>query len=343
MLSHRIALTCAAIALFGTGSMPEPRVLPARSIPVPTSVSTVVQRAIAAPIVIDAPLPAGRAALKRTIAQIDAGEVAAVERLLRTYPARIVHDRIAGVPVYWVTPSNADPGLRRRLLVHVHGGAYALFGGFAALREAVLVAHYARTAVLSIDYRMPPDHPYPAALDDTIAVWRDLVHGHDPHAMALFGTSAGGGLTLAAVQKMRALGVPLPAALFAGTPWADLARDDDTQFTNAGLDDVLTNTEDLATFARLYAGDHDLRDPGISPIHGDFHGFPPTILISGTRDLLLSMTVRTHRKLRAAGVVADLNVFEGLSHAQYLLLDEAPESAEAFGDVATFFDRHLAR
>jgi acetyl esterase/lipase len=226
----------------------------------------------------------------------------------------------------------------------VHGGAYALFGGFAALREAVLVAHYAHTAVLSIDYRMPPYHPYPAALDDTIAVWRDLVRrGHDPHAMALFGTSAGGGLTLAAVQKLRALGVPLPAALFAGTPWADLARDDDTQFTNAGLDDVLTNPEDLATFARLYAGHHDLRDPGISPIHGDFHGVPPTILISGTRDLLLSMTVRTHRKLRAAGVSADLNVFEGLSHAQYLLLDEAPESAEAFGDVAAFFDRHLTR
>jgi len=343
MLSSRIVLTCAAIALFGTGPVPEPRLLPARSIPVPTSVSAVVQRVIAEPIVVDAPLPAGRTALKAAIAQIDAGEAAATEALLRTYPATVRHDRIAGVPVYWVTPANADPALHRRLLVHVHGGAYALFGGFAALREAVLVAHYTRTDVLSIDYRRPPDYPYPAALDDTVAVWRDLVRTHDPHAMALFGTSAGGGLTLAAVQKLRALGVPLPAVLFAGTPWADLARDDDTQFTNAGLDDVLTSPDDLATFARLYAGGHDLREPGISPIHGDFHGFPPTILISGTRDLLLSMTVRTHRKLRAAGVVADLNVFEGLSHAQYLLLDAAPESAEAFGEVAAFFDRHLTR
>jgi acetyl esterase/lipase len=142
---------------------------------------------------------------------------------------------------------------------------------------------------------------------------------------------------------LRALGAPLPAALFAGTPWVDLARDDDTQFTNLGLDDVLTSSESLGNFAHLYAGHHDLRDPGISPIHGDFHAFPPTILISGTRDLLLSMTVRTHRKLRAAGVIADLNVFEGLSHAQYLLLDQAPESAEAFGEVSAFFDRHLAR
>jgi epsilon-lactone hydrolase len=319
---------------------PGPRLLPARSIPVPTTVSRILQRRIAEPIVVAPPLPSTPAAIKKYIASSDASQGKYVAALLRRFPAKVVRQTIGGVPVYLVTPATLDRAFHRRLLVHVHGGAYALYGGFAALGEAVFAAHYTRTPVLSIDYRMPPDHPFPAARDDTVAVWRELVRDHNPRAMALFGTSAGGGLTLAAVQRFRALGLPLPGALFVGTPWADLARDDDTQFTNQGLDDGLSGI-DLPSYARLYAAGRDLNDPGISPIRGDFHHFPPTILISGTRDLLLSTTVRTHRKMRKAGVIADLNVFEALSHAEYITI--APESAEAFGQVAAFFDRYLSR
>ncbi|MDQ8003130.1 MAG: alpha/beta hydrolase, partial [Pseudomonadota bacterium] len=95
--------------------------------------------------------------------------------------------------------------------------------------------------------------------------------------------------------------------------------------------------------ALLYANGRDLKDPQLSPIYGDFAGFPPAILTSGTRDLFLSNTVRTHRKLRRAGVEADLNVYEGQSHAQYGLNPDAPETREAFTDIARFFDRHLGR
>jgi len=340
----------AVLSVAGTLGMsaspvPAPRNVPAQNIPAPRFASDVIRQQIEAN---DASKPGksqppfSLARLKKTVVVVDADESKAVDTLLKRFPAVIEPRRIAGVSTYLVTPSTLDPALQRRLLVHVHGGAYAFFGGRAALTEAILAAHYTHTTVLSIDYRRTPDHPYPAALDDTLAVWRALLRDHDPHAMAIFGTSAGGGLAIAAIQHMRANGLPTPAALFAGTPWDDLIRDDDSQFTNAFLDDFLGDGTSLAPLARLYAGTRPLSDPGISPINGDFHNFPPTILITGTRDLLLSMTVRTHRKLRDAGAVADLDVFEGLSHADFLNSD-APESATAFRDVATFFNRYVSR
>jgi acetyl esterase/lipase len=321
--------------------LPGPRQLPARSIPIPTTVSPVIQNAIAQPLEAQPAPPSAPAVIKKIMASVNAAQRTAVAALLKRYPAKVVAGKTGGVPTYLVTPSTLDPALRHRLLLSLHSGGYVAFAGVAGLTEAILVAHYTRTPVLSIDYRMPPDHPYPAAIDDTVAVWRQLLRTHDPHAMALFGTSAGGGLTLAAVQRFRALGLPLPAALFVGAPWADLARDDDTQFTNAGLDDVLGDGAALRVLARLYAGKRSLADPGVSPIRGDFRHFPPTILISGTRDLFLSTTVRTHRKLREAGVLAELNVFEALSHDEFVFEDTSPESAEAFGEVAAFFNRHL--
>jgi len=110
------------------------------------------------------------------------------------------------------------------------------------------------------------------------------------------------------------------------------------------LDNVLVSYSGyLSHAAALYANGHDMKDPQLSPIYGDFHGFPPTILTTGTRDLFLSNTVRTHRKLREAGVRAELQVFEGLSHAQYLFDPTAPETKEAFGEIAAFFDQYLAK
>ncbi len=112
--------------------------------------------------------------------------------------------------------------------------------------------------------------------------------------------------------------LPLPAAIAPGTPWSDIDRIGDTYKTNEWTDNILVTWDGwLGRAAKLYANGHDLKDPYISPIYGDFSNFPPTILTSGTRDLFLSNTVRTHRKLRRAGVIADLNVYEGMSHAQY--------------------------
>jgi len=177
-----------------------------------------------------------------------------------------------------------------------------------------------------------------------VAVWRAALGMADARKMAVLGSSAGGGLTLALVLRAKQEGLPLPAAIAPGTPWADMTGDGHSYAANEFVDNVLVSNRGwLGAAARLYAGPHDLREPLLSPIHGDFRGFPPAILTGGTRDLFLSNTVRTHRKLRQAGVEAALHVFEGQSHAQYLVDPFAPEAREVFEEIARFVDRHLER
>jgi acetyl esterase/lipase len=228
-------------------------------------------------------------------------------------------------------------------LVHFHGGGYALNGGEASTGEAVLGAHHSGLRVISVDYRMPPDHPFPAAVDDAVAVWKALLAERPAGAMGAFGASAGGGLTLALAHRLKQLGLPLPGALAVGTPWVDLTGSSDSYQVNAHVDGVFSNFDGFAAgMASLYADETPLTDPLVSPIFGDFAGFPPTILTTGTRDLLLSDTVRTHRALRAAGAIAQLEVHEAMSHAEYIYAFDSPESAVAFSDIARFFDAHLA-
>ena len=203
---------------------------------------------------------------------------------------------------------------------------------------------YSGMKVISVDYRMPPDFPYPAALDDAMAVWKEVVKTTNPKNIAIFGTSTGGGMTLAMVLRAEKEGLPLPAATAPGTPWSDMTKTGDTYFTNEMVDNVLVSDDGwLGDAAKLYANGHDLKDPMLSPVYGDFQGFPPTILTSGTRDLFLSNTVRVHRKMRAAGVDAELQVFEGQSHAQYQADPFAPETKEYFAEVTQFLDKHLAK
>lgn len=322
-----------------------PREVPARLLPVPTTVSEQLAKFIAAPLnptAHDEPktVEQWQALIDAYDAEGDKGARALWAALKLT----VTPVTIAGVKCYRIVPADMPEENRSRTFVHVHGGAYVFFGGDAATGEAAMIAHATKTEVISVDYRMPPDHPYPAALEDTLAVWRQAMKGRDPAKSALFGSSAGGGLAMATVLKLKEARDPLPGVLFLGTPWADLTKTGDTYFANAEVDNSLVSYEGvLAAAAKLYAGERDLKDPSLSPLYGDLTGFPPAILISGTRDLLLSLTVRTHRKLRESGVNAELQVFEGMSHAQYLTAYPAPEAQEAIGEVAAFFDRHLAR
>jgi len=325
-------------------------VLHERTLPAPAAASDELKESITL-----APQPDVAAYIKKTtfttneqwarfIAMADYPAITAVKPLAGRFKVTIEEKKIAGVTVYSVMPANIKAANTNRLFVHTHGGAYVLGSGQAGLFEAIIIAHRASIPVLSIDYRMPPEHPFPAAIEDVLAVWKSLIKAREPKSMALGGTSTGGGLALAATHKFIALGIPVPGALFAGTPWSDLTKTGDSNFTNEGVDYVLTTYDGfLAGAAQLYAGNHALTDPLISPVYGDFKGFPPTYLISGTRDLFLSNTVRTHRKLRAAGVDADLNVYEGFSHAEYLIVLESPESHQAFAELDEFLLKHLKK
>jgi acetyl esterase/lipase len=247
-----------------------------------------------------------------------------------------------GVRVYIVTPDVIPPEHRDKLLIHVHGGCYVLFPGASGTTEAILMAGLGHFKVISVDYRMPPEGYFPAALDDAMTVYKAALKTSDPKNMAIFGTSAGGALVLEMMLQTKQQGLPLPGAIAPGTPMADVTKTGDTFYTNEMVDNVLVSRDgscDAAT--KVYAHGHDLKDPLLSPVYGDMHGFPPAILTTGTRDLLLSNTVRVHRKLREAGVDAQLEVFEGQSHAHYQFDDRAPETKQAFGEITAFFDGHL--
>ena len=264
-----------------------------------------------------------------------------LEGLSSQFGVSISKEKIAGVPVYRVKPD--DLGTSNALFVYVHGGAYVYGGGDRAAREAAVIAFYSGIETIAIDYRMPPEFPQPAAIDDVGLVYRHLLDQNPSRKIGLGGTSAGGGLSMAAIHSFKAKQWPLPAALYLGTPWADVTKSSDTLYTNEGIDRVL-NTYDgvIESAAALYANGLDLKDPSLSPIYGSFEDFPPTYLLSGTRDLLLSDTVRTHRKLREANIQAELNVYEGLSHAEYVKELDTPESVQAYKELAVFLQRYLA-
>ncbi len=320
-----------------------PREIPAHPLPVPDTVSDAMKEVVGAPL---QPgwdsIPQTAQAWKTLAAETGTRSLDRIAEIQGRLRVGVEATTIAGVNVFVSTPEDIPPANRNRVLMHLHGGGYVLFPGKVGAGEGIMMAGYGRFKVVSVDYRMPPDFPFPAPLDDAVAVWKTLLAGNDPRSMAIFGTSAGGGLTLATLLRARQEGLAFPAAIAPGSPWADLTADGDSVSANAFVDNALVSYDGwVGAAARLYAGSKDLTDPLISPIHGDFTGFPPAILTSGTRDLLLSDTVRTHRKLRQAGVEALLQVFEAQSHAQFLT-PFAPETEEAFGEIARFFDARLS-
>lgn len=312
-----------------------------RHVPVPTSVSRQAQAVIGlGPLraTIDYPPLDDRDAWRAFIAAEDENTLELIGDRVAGLPAEVEDLDVDGTPVYVATPHGIAPD-DRRVFLDVHGGGLIQGGGALCRAMGIGTAVRVGARVWAVDYRMPPDHPYPTPLDDCVAVYRRLLDERLPSEIIVGGVSAGGNLAAALLLRARDEGLPLPAGAVLMTPEVDLTESGDSFETNLGLDPLLTAR--LMPANLLYANGHDLRDPYLSPLFGDFtNGFPPTFLSSGTRDLFLSNTVLMHRALRAAGVAAELHVLEAAGHGGFL--GQAPEDAELNREVRAFVDARWA-
>lgn len=251
---------------------------------------------------------------------------------LKKYDVAIEEGERAGVPCRIFTPKRAAVGAAERLLINFHGGGFRLDSG--SYSENIPIAALTGMHVVSALYRMAPEHPFPAAVDDALAVYKDALGTHDPKRIVIYGTSAGGILAGQLLARLRAEKLPMPAAAGLFTMIADwtIPGDSEAMFAANGLS--------IAGAMKNYTRDHDLADPLMSPLYDDLSSYPPSLLIAGTRDYLLSHTVRFHLALLAAGVDARLAVFEAMPHAHWAYID-APEADQAFELMARFFKEAL--
>ena len=309
-----------------------------RIVPVPKTVSPEAQKSLAQPAS-DAPVEESLAE-RRT--KTDAWQAKAGEAYRQAYPATVTSGTMAGVPVRIVTPPVIGNGKNARVLLNVHGGGFNSDSG--SLTETIPIANLTQTKVIAVLYRLAPEHPFPAAVEDTVAVYKELLKTYKPQNIALYGTSAGAILTAETAVKLKQLALPLPGALgiFSGMGDFSLAGDSQAMYSLRGLQGYLQPPVAGGIHLPEYVGTTNPKDPVLSPLYADLSGMPPTLFVTSGRDLLLSGTTILHRAFLKAGVDAQLVVFEALPHAFWNDVD-LPESHEADEIMAHFFDTHLGK
>jgi len=237
-----------------------------------------------------------------------------------------------------IVPAGADAS---RLIIFYHGGGY-LFG--SARTHRVIASNLARAAgcaVLVPDYRLAPENPAPAAHDDAFAVYQwALKQGYAPGKVALSGDSVGGNLALATAVCAKEAGLPRPAALALASPWLDLTREGASH--QGAADDPVVSTELLDLFTLSYLGKSDRKSPKVTPFYADFAGLPPTLVHVGTRERLRDDSVTVVKRMKAAGVAADLKIFDGMCHDWQLYAPMLDEGMASIEEYAAFIKAHQA-
>jgi len=306
-----------------------------RLVPVPAALSPEAQKVLGQAMPDQGPPESLAARRARTDART-AGERIAWTKIC---PNQLVEDKIAGVPVRIVTPEGMPEVNRDKVLMNLHGGGFDSDSG--SYTESIPIAGYTRIKVVAVLYRLAPEHPFPAAVDDSVAVYKELLKTYKPDHIVVYGTSAGAILTAEVAVKLKQLGLPMPAALGIFSGMGDFARPGDSQaiYSLRGLSGHL-DPPVPGTLISTYTGATDLRDPVLSPIFADLNGLPPTLFVTSGRDMLLSGTVNLHRAYLHAGVDARLVVFDALPHA-FWYAPRLPEAIEANHMMADFFVKQL--
>jgi monoterpene epsilon-lactone hydrolase len=250
-------------------------------------------------------------------------------------PAEVTVTRavLGGVPTAEITVDGVEP---RHVVLYFHGGVYVMGDAFLAADLASQVGRRTQAKVISVDYRLAPEHPYPAAVDDALAAYQALLDGGtDPARIAFAGESAGGGLAVATLVNARDHGLPLPAAAFAMSPYADLTLAGTTMETKRKADPLLS-PESLAARVPDYTSGQDAALGLISPIFADLTGLPPLIIQAGTHEVLLDDAIRLAQRAATADVEVTLDVTPGVPHvfqAYYPILDEAAAALDRAGQL----------
>lgn len=308
-----------------------------RVVPVPKTISPEARRRISRP----EPDAGPAQSLAERRQATDAYTARARIDWTRLCPNQIVEDKIAGVPVRIVTPDGMPDSNRDKVLLNLHGGGFNSDSG--SYTESIPLAGYTRTKVVAVLYRLAPEHPFPAAVEDSVAVYKELLKTYKPEGIVLYGTSAGAILTAEVAARLKQLGLPLPSALGIFSGMGDFSRPGDSasMYSLRGLSGHLDPPNPEGPIGE-YAATANPRDPVLSPIFSDLHGLPPTLFVTSGRDLLLSGTVNLHRAYVNAGVDARLVVYDALPHA-FWYDSTLPESIEANKMMADFFIRHLSK
>ncbi|HNR02644.1 MAG TPA: alpha/beta hydrolase [Anaerolineaceae bacterium] len=239
-----------------------------------------------------------------------------------------------GVPSEWIS----SPYPNGAILLYLHGGAYALGSVDTHRALAARLALAADCSALAINYRLAPENPFPAALEDALTSYRWLLsEGYHPSKICLAGDSAGGGLAVAALLMLRDKGEPLPAGAVCFSPWFDLTLSGESMRRNRTMDPVLSRPV-LEVYARYYTGENVAHNPYISPLFGDLYGLPPIHLQIGTDEVLLDDSMRFEEKARAAGVDVNLVTWQDMFHV-FQLMPFLPQSREALKHAAIFVQK----
>jgi epsilon-lactone hydrolase len=308
-----------------------------RVVPVPATISPEAQKVLGRATPDQGP-PESLAERRTSTDAYTAGARVAWSKLC---PNQLVEDKIAGVPVRIVTPDGMPAANRDKVLLNLHGGGFNSDSG--SYTESIPIASYTKIKVVAALYRLAPESPFPAAVDDSVAVYKELLKTYKPSHIVIYGTSAGAILTAEVAVKLKQLGLPLPAALGIFSGMGDFARAGDSASLYAlrGFSGHL-DPPAPGTHNSDYAATTDLRDPVLSPIYADLHGLPPTLFVTSGRDMLLSGTVNLHRAYINAGVDARLVVYDALTHA-FWYDSKLPEAIEANHIMADFFVKQLSK